>query len=145
MYDMKKKKNPSTTSWTTPSPRCRRPWGSLTCPWGAWNHFKSISRQKTRLKWCTTWRKKNPSTNWWTPPSPRCRRPWGSPTCPWGAWNHFKSISCQKLGWNDVRHEDKKIHQLIQGLHLVLVVDVHGGVDDEKKSWKSSFAVRKML
>jgi hypothetical protein len=39
----------------------------------------------------------------------------------------------------------KKIHQLIDGLHLVLVVDVHGGVDDEKKSWKSSFAVRKML
>ena len=25
MYDMKKKKNPSTTSWTPPSPRCRRP------------------------------------------------------------------------------------------------------------------------
>ena len=42
----RRKKNPSTTSWTPPSPRCRRPWGSLTCPWGDWNHFKLISRLK---------------------------------------------------------------------------------------------------
>ena len=36
-------------------------------------------------------------------------------------------------------------HQLLDRLHLVLVVDVHEDVDKEKKSWKSTFAVRKML
>ena len=30
MYDMMRKKNPSTNWWTPPSPRCRRPWG---CCW----------------------------------------------------------------------------------------------------------------
>ena len=39
----------------------------------------------------------------------------------------------------------KYFHQLLDGLHLVLVFDVYEGVDNEKKSWKSSFAVRKML
>ena len=39
----------------------------------------------------------------------------------------------------------KCFHQLLDGLHLVLVVDVHEGVDDVGESWKSSFAVSKML
>ena len=45
--------------------------------------------------------------------------------------NHFKSISRQKLGRNgliDSTWQKKYFHQLLDGLHIVLVVDDREGV-----------------
>ena len=88
------------------------------------------------------------STTWWTPPIPRGGLPWGCPTCLLGTWNDFKLISHKKNKAEMMYDMTKEyFHQLLDGLHLVLVVDVHDheGVDDVKKSWKNSFAVWNML
>jgi len=45
-------------------------------------------------------------------------------------------MSLQKLGRNNVRHDKKYFYQLLDGLNLVLVVDVHEGVDDIKNLGK---------